>query len=286
MNTPYPPLPSHTIIPIDAATLLLVVETRGRPNYDLGQHAYMRFPNLFPGEALILGVSPNTLCEVLKVRWNQAFRIVSWKDGTKTLVTCIVTSDLSVRLLNQDEKTNGTQSLETDLCLDDQLLNPPINDEELMLLFSAQWPDWLQPSLTAQLRYWQLHNVDLYFRFSPWPVDRSDLWKCVKAAPQEALRKFAPLLDGRQKNICFEKAPDAAAEFAFDYLSTPLRRRAISLFPHKVVSRHAKILTEAEVGEMKSGHPGTVFRLFTDSHLPQVGELQQNPNPVPEPSAS
>ncbi len=89
-----------------------------------------------------------------------------------------------------------------------------------------------------------------------------DLWRCVRATPSQALRRFGAKLSRTQREICCREAPRAAAAYALASLGTTARRRAIDDFPEDVLRNASLHLTATELIALATKCPPAVFKCY------------------------
>jgi len=138
---------------------------------------------------------------------------------------------------------------------------PTVSDEDLSLLLSVSRPPWLQKIFDAQLRHWDIHNVGLFYQFSPRQVTREDIWRCVMTAPYWALARWIDRLTPSQLAICMQKSPRGAVAFAIERIPRWSRTRQLEKYPAAALLNAADKLTNEEFAFCATRDPQAVFAL-------------------------
>lgn len=139
---------------------------------------------------------------------------------------------------------------------------------DLQPLFHNKLPPWLREIVDAQLNHWRVHNVGMFYRFTPWPVDQEDIWRCVKAAPYWALRRWKDRLTSYQLMRCIRMSPLGAVCFAVERLPVILRKNLLDKYTAEALFHAADKMTEAELIRCATKDPGVALSLGCRRRLP------------------
>ncbi len=238
------PLPNHKFWPSGQGSALLAIDTGFNPEENHDPHIHMRFP-ASPTGRVQLGSFPGPTCVILKVAAHETFSVISRYAGRMSRQSFEVLPGLKL----QQSQNSHSALLE-------------IDEKDLEALFSTDWPEWLRPALEAQLRYWRIHHLEHYYRYTPWEMSGDDLWRCIKGTPSQALRRFGHLLTESQRRLCCKKDPRAAAAFSLETLCRVTRRRALDEYPEDVLRHAAHHLTDSELVHLGATKPLPVFRFY------------------------
>lgn len=130
-----------------------------------------------------------------------------------------------------------------------------LRDNDVRQLFTAGQPPWLQEIVDAQLHYWRIHNIGLFYRYTPWPVDHDDLRRCVKAAPYWGLARWIDRLQPYQFDLCVNQSPRGAISFAIERLSHYQRKRYLEKYPADALIHASDKLAAEEVLRFAENEP-------------------------------
>lgn len=253
-------IPNHKFWPTGNGTALLAIDTGVDPNENYNKHTHLRFPCHSHDGAVELGSTPGPTCAIYKVAANDTIRVTSWDTRRTGPLTYDVLPDLKLQNHEPLHAPRGA-ILGSPKGLQDQPTGSlSVGEEDLELLFSKVWPQWLRPPLETQLSHWRIHHVEHYYHYIPWEMSHDDLWRCVRGAPAIALRRFGAMLTNLQREICCRNAPLAAATYAFPLLSRFLRQKALEEFPDEVLRHAVSHLSDAELMGIAAKRPLSVFR--------------------------
>ena len=241
-----PSLPHYEVWITDPDTALLVIDSGVSPEDQQSPHTHINFGRSSFGSSLRLGSSPGATCAIFKVVIPQTIHFSSWQRGIALHDAYEILPGLELKSVNPQNISSLKNIRSPDELRGSPSCRPVITKEDLENLFSMEWPEWLRPALTSQLCEWQIRNKALFYRYSPWPMSRDDMWSCVKCSPYEALRRFGSALTETQRRACLVKEPRAAACYALQYLGSRTRRNAILKFPEEVLKHASEHLTDAE----------------------------------------
>lgn len=252
-------LPNHKFWPNRFGAALLAIDTGISPIEPSRPHLHMHFPES-DCEILELGVTPGTTCTIFKVKPNEAISVTLWNSGIAHQFIFDVLHDLTLGI--HDHRIASPSVIPRRHEKQENLRNETltVDEKDVEILFSAEWPEWLQPTLEAQLRHWRIHHVEHFYHYSPWQMSRDDVWRCVKNFPSLALRRFGHILTDLQHEICCRKAPRAAAAYALNSLTPLARQRALREHPDEVLRHASYHLSDTELIELAQRRPLSVFQ--------------------------
>ena len=216
----------------------------------------------FPCVALKLGSTPGSTCVFRKVTLHETIRIERLSSGQSRQESFEIMSDFTLRS-RADDATLPDKIREINVQIQNHSSEPlTVEEADLEFLFAQEWPEWLVPILTAQLRFWRQHHVEHFYHYTPWEMTRDDVWRCVQATPTQAIRRFWSLLSRSQREICCKNAPQAAAAYAFESLDSFTRRRALEDYPEEILRNASLHLTDAELIALATRRPLSVFKCY------------------------
>lgn len=216
----------------------------------------------FPCDVFELGPTPGPTCVILKVSPHQTVHVTRWRSGKTHRESYEIQPDLTLHSRADDEAPSDKTREKYEQFQNHASEPLSVEEADLEFLFAQEWPEWLTPILTAQLRDWRQHHLEHYFHYTPWEMSRDDVWRCVKATPAQALRRFGHVLTRSQRDICCRNAPPAAAAYALETLDSFARRRALENYPEEVL-RHASLqLADSELIALAARCPQSVFKSY------------------------
>jgi len=267
---------NHTIIPSCDGTALVAFESlscadpRSIPKISSYHHTYRDIAVAACGRVIGHGVGP-TRALIVKVAPHSLVLIV---DPTVS-VTGIwryfrIGKDFEISPMDSRTRPIPQDVIESLLLSSPaaDIAPPAISDEDLGLLFSARQPPWLQEILDAQLRHWGIHDVGLFYQYTPRQVTREDIWRCAKAAPYWTLARWIDRLTPHQLSYCMQKSPRGAVSFAIERLPHWSRTSHLEKHPTAALLNAADKLTNKEFAFCATREPRTVFAVNCRRRLP------------------
>lgn len=267
---------NYTIISICEGTAFAAFQspscpdTRSFPQISSYNRTYREPAASTDGAVVGLGVGP-TCALMLKVTPDSLVQIAQpTTSGTENRRYFRIGSDFKISPL--DSRTRPlTPNVIRSLLLSSPVVDtapPTVSDEDLALLFSVRRTLWLQEILDAQLRHWEIHNVDLYYQFTPRRVTHEDIWRCVMAAPYWALARWLDRLTPSQLAICMQKSPRGAVAFAIESIPRWSRTRQLEKYPATALLNAADKLTDKEFKFCATREPQAAFAMNCRRRLP------------------
>lgn len=242
---------NYVLFPTGHDSALLVIDTGRSPNSECNPHVDMHFLQQFPCASLTMRQAPGSTCSIFKVSVSDIINVTYWVSGHVRQKSYEILPNFKLRIhINKKEPYCSIFECPP-RCQNPHTNSLKIEEQDLDALFSGQWPEWLCPAMETQLHHWRIHNVALFYRYTPWKMSRADVWRCIKSAPSEALRRFSDMLTDTQRRICCQNAPRAAASFAIESLSPAARRNAIEEFPGDILRQASEKLTAAELAKIR-----------------------------------
>lgn len=234
-------------------------------------HRTYREPVAFADGAVVgLGVGP-TCALIAKVAPHSLARIVHpTASGTENWRYFRIGKDYEISPMNSRNRPIPQDVIKSHLLSSPatDIAPPVISDDDLSLLFSVSRPTWLQEILDAQLRHWEIHNVVLYYQFTPRRVTHADIWRCVMAAPYWALARWLDRLTPSQLAICMQKSPRGAVAFAIESIPRWSRTKQLEKYPATALLNAADKLTDKEVKICAAREPQALFAMNCRRRLP------------------
>lgn len=248
--------PEHRFLSTGNDTALLVLNTGLNPSDPQDPHYHIRFPQDFGDGPVSLGLTPGHTCTIQRVRVFEIIRVVRWDSGCACHESYEVLPGFELHRKVAPEPSylkdsTGVRPCKTTL---------KIEGIDLEILFFSKWPEWLTQILNSQLRHWRIHNVEHFFRFTPWPLSEDDIWHCVKGAPYQAMKRYGKRLSQNQWKICCHKSPRGAAAFALDRISPYLRMQSLQKYPDEVLRNASAHLTNEEIIKIAKVATDSVLR--------------------------
>jgi hypothetical protein len=191
---------------------------------------------------------------------HEIIRTTLWESGRPRIESYEVLPDFTLRNHKYDDAFSCALERQSEQSQNSDTGSLAIQERDLEMLFAQEEPEWLRLVLESQLRHWKLHNVEHFYHYTPWKMNYDDILRCAKAAPTQALRRFSSLLTAGQKRMCCEKAPRAAAAYAFESLDQISRRNAIENYPMEVLRNSSVYLSEKELIYLATKSPASIFR--------------------------
>ena len=217
------------------------------------------FPKVSGKVRYPLGLTPGPTCTIQRVKPSQIIDVLRWESGRKRHESFEVAPsfELHTQVIPKSRYREGTGGHQ-------HITSKPLTVEErdLEILFSSDWPEWLTQILVPQLRHWQIHNVEHYYHYSPWSPNEDDIWRCVKGAPYQAMRRYGNRLTPLQWEICCQKSPRGAAAFRLDKLAPYLRMQYLQRYPDEVLRHSAESLSAEEIIKIAKISPDSVLRYY------------------------
>lgn len=264
MNTQTPPIPRYCIIPTRHGSALIAIDTGLNPNEYPNPHSQIRFPESRPGEGVTLGLIPGKTCSIYHVQPGDIINAGLWNGSTMTRHCYEVLSDYTIRSHDpaNTTRTSGLRPPVTLRNLGGEMLT--VEEEDLEFLFFTEWPQWLGQILDAQLGHWQVHHVERYFQYTPRKPNQTDIWRCIRASPYQAVRRYQKILYRDQEDVCLKNCPRAQATFSLSRLFLMTRPEAIRQYPEELIRYAAGGLTDSELIGISSRKPDIILRFFYD----------------------
>lgn len=121
-------------------------------------------------------------------------------------------------------------------------------DDDLLSVFAdPNLPPWLRTILDAQLKYWNKHHAETYYRFTPWSVWGEEFVRCIKAAPYWALARWKPKLFPNQIDYCMRRSGAGAVAFCLNRVPRYSRNSILGMYAEDALAYVSHRMTEHEI---------------------------------------
>ncbi len=209
-----------------------------------------------PGKAcaLVIWVSPkDTIClkqqligakdyEWRYYRISNSYNLIPLKLPDR----CLSTSEVTELLENRDSREHHQME---------------VSDENLVTFFSQRHPQWLQKIADQQIRHWQLHKPEKFYRFAPAIIIGENIQHCVKIAPFAALARFQDFMNPNQLAQCMLKSPIGAVMFAVDKIPSNTRDNHLIDYAKYALLHSTEKLSDADLNLCSSVEMFTAYQI-------------------------
>jgi hypothetical protein len=135
-------------------------------------------------------------------------------------------------------------------------------DNDLIGLFANnQLPSWARSVLDCQLKHWNVHHVENYYRFMPGEPIGPEFARCIVAAPFWALARWKTDLYPDQRNYCMRRSPAGAVAFCFENIPPVRRPQMLAKNPEAALRHGFHRLNEKEIAVCVTAAPSMAMAM-------------------------
>jgi hypothetical protein len=135
-------------------------------------------------------------------------------------------------------------------------------DNDLIGVFgNNQLPPWARSVLDSQLKYWNVHHVENYYRFMPGRPIGPEFARCMIAAPFWTLARWKNHLFPDQQNFCMRRSPAGAVAFCIERIPPARRPHLLARNPEAALRHGFHRLSEKEIAVCVTAAPSMAMAM-------------------------